>query len=214
MIGKLSRIFIIVLVCTGLPVTPTVVAGEKITPTILVLGDSLSAAWGIDRHVGWVAMLQTRLNKNGYRYRVVNASVSGDTTRTGLSRLDQALKTHQPEIIIVALGANDGLRGLSFGEIESSLGQIIQRSQDKGVKVLITGVRLPPNYGPAYNQQFAQVFRQLARRYRVPLVPQMLNQVSDYRELLQEDGMHPTAQAQPQIVDNIWRKLEPLLVKR
>lgn len=196
-----------------LPANPTALAKDKTTPTILVLGDSLSAAYGIDRQKGWVALLQQRVTGRGYTYNTVNASVSGDTTRTGLGRLEGALKAHQPQIVIVALGGNDGLRGLPFTEIEASLRQIIERCQGDGIKVLITGVRLPPNYGPAYNQQFAELYAKLARHYRIPLVPQMLNQVSDYRELLQEDGMHPTARAQPQIVDNVWDKLEPMLSK-
>lgn len=179
----------------------------------MVLGDSLSAAYGIDRQDGWVNLLQQRLQKQGYPYKVVNASVSGDTTRTGLNRLASALETHRPAIVIVALGGNDGLRGLPFFEIESSLTRIITTCQEKKVQVLLIGVRLPPNYGPAYNQQFAQLYQRLAKRYDVPLVPQMLNQVADYRELMQDDGMHPTARAQPQIVDNVWIKLQALLRK-
>lgn len=177
----------------------------------MVLGDSLSAAYGIDRQKGWVALMQQRLEQRGYSYYIVNASVSGDTTRTGLSRLEQALAAHHPKIVILALGGNDGLRGLPFSEIETSLVRIIERCQREGIKVLLTGVRLPPNYGEAYNRKFAGLYAKLAKRYRVPLVPQMLNQVSDYRDLLQEDGMHPTAKAQPKIVDNIWDKLEPML---
>jgi len=213
MIIRFSRWLLALLFCIVLLPNPTAFADVKTPATIVVLGDSLSAAYGIDRQDGWVSLLQQRLQKRGYSYKVVNASVSGDTTRTGLGRLAPAIETHRPEIVIVALGGNDGLRGLPFTEIESSLSRIITTCKEKNVDVLLIGVRLPPNYGPAYNQQFAQLYQRLAKRYNVPLVPQMLNQVADYRELMQEDGMHPTARAQPQIVDNVWRKLKPLLKK-
>lgn len=190
---------------------PTVLAAGKTPANILVLGDSLSAAYGINRDEGWVALLQKQLDEKAYPFKLVNASISGDTTRTGLSRLGPALQVHEPAIVIVALGANDGLRGLPFSEIESSLVRIIEASRKSGARVLLVGVRLPPNYGAAYNRQFAALYHRLSSRFGIPLVPQMLDQVSDYRDLLQEDGMHPTARAQPQIVDNIWEKLEPML---
>ncbi len=180
-------------------------------PSILVLGDSISAAYGINTEQGWVALLQKQLDKDGYSYHVVNASVSGDTTRTGLNRLPDALARHRPEIVIVALGGNDGLRGLPFSEIENSLRQIIQLSQNAHAKVLLAGVRLPPNYGQAYTTRFAELYIKIAKDYNIPVVPRLLNKVSDYRELLQEDGIHPTARGQSQIVDNIWHSLSPLL---
>jgi len=177
----------------------------------MVLGDSLSAAYGIDRDKGWVALLSKRLAQRGYRYQVVNASVSGDTTRTGLGRLDAALATHRPQIVVVELGANDGLRGLPFNEIESSLVRIIEKCQQADARVLLVGVRLPPNYGEAYNREFLAIYRRLAGRFKIPLVPKMLDQVSDYRNLLQEDGMHPVTKAEPKVLDNIWIKLQPML---
>ena len=158
-----------------------------------------------------MALLQQRLTQKGFNYRVVNASVSGDTTRTGLNRLADALQQHQPAIVIVALGGNDGLRGLPFSEIEASLTGIIQLSQQHGANVLLAGVRLPPNYGAFYNTRFATLFQQLSDIYRVALVPKLLNQVADHPELMQADGIHPTAAAQPQILDNIWPHLAPLL---
>jgi acyl-CoA thioesterase-1 len=179
--------------------------------TILVLGDSISAAYGINTNEGWVALLQQRLTQKGFNYRVVNASVSGDTTRTGLNRLADALQQHQPAIVIVALGGNDGLRGLPFSEIEASLTGIIQLSQQHGANVLLAGVRLPPNYGAFYNTRFATLFQQLSDTYRVALVPKLLNQVADRPELMQADGIHPTAAAQPRILDNVWPYLAPLL---
>jgi acyl-CoA thioesterase-1 len=191
----------------------TALAATASTPaTILVLGDSISGAYGINTNEGWVALLQQRLTQKGFPYRVVNASVSGDTTRTGLNRLNDALQQHRPAIVIVALGGNDGLRGLPFSEIETSLSGIIQRSQQQGAKVLLAGVRLPPNYGAFYNTRFATLFQHLSDTYQVGLVPKLLNQVADHPELMQPDGIHPTAAAQPQILDNVWPHLQPLLL--
>ena len=188
-------------------------ASAASTPaTILILGDSISAAYGINTNEGWVALLQQRLTQKGLSYRVVNASVSGDTTRTGLNRLGNALQQYQPAIVIVALGGNDGLRGLPFSEIETSLSRIIQLSQQQGAKVLLAGVRLPPNYGEFYNARFADLFQQLSETYQVGLVPMLLNQVADQSELMQPDGIHPTAAAQPQILENVWPYLQPLLM--
>jgi len=179
--------------------------------SILVLGDSLSGAYGINSDQGWVALLQRQLVSEGYEYSVINASVSGDTTRTGLSRIDSALQTHKPAIVIVALGGNDGLRGLAFSEIETSLANIIEQCREYNARVLLVGIRLPPNYGPRYNQQFAALYRRLSDRYGIPLVPQMLDKVADHRELMQNDGMHPKAEAQPQVMRNIWTVLKPML---
>lgn len=188
-------------------------AATKNPASILVLGDSLSGAYGINTDEGWVTLLQQQISSAGYDYKVINASVSGDTTRTGLSRIESALQNHKPSIVIIALGGNDGLRGLAFSEIESSLATIIERCQDNKAQVLLSGVRLPPNYGPAYNQQFAALYRRLSDRYDIPLVPRILDQVAEKRELLQQDGIHPTAEAQPQIMKNVWMGLEPMLIK-
>ena len=185
---------------------------EQQSPAVvLVIGDSLSGAYGINIDEGWVALLQQQITAAGYNYRVVNASVSGDTSRTGLGRTAAALQTHQPAIVIIALGGNDGLRGLALSETETSLGGIIERSQLQKAQVLLAGVRLPPNYGPVYNKQFAAVYSRLSDRYSIALVPQMLDQVADHRELLQHDGIHPTAAGQSGIMHNIWAGLEPLL---
>jgi acyl-CoA thioesterase-1 len=209
---KRSRRLFTVFCCAVILSQPTVFAADKTQANILVLGDSLSSAYGINSDEGWVALLQQQLNHKGYDYRVINASVSGDTTRTGLSRIETALRTHTPEIVIIALGGNDGLRGLAFSEIETSLARIIQRCQQSHAKVLLAGVRLPPNYGPAYTQQFATLYQNLAERHNIPLVPKMLDKVAENRELIQQDGIHPEAEAQPQIMKNIWPGLEPLLV--
>lgn len=191
----------------------SVSATNKTSAVILVLGDSLSGAYGINRDEGWVVLLQQKILKQGFSYEVINASVSGDTTRTGLSRIDSALQAHQPAIVIVALGGNDGLRGLAFSEIESSLAGIIERCQKDGAKVLLSAVRLPPNYGPVYTEQFAALYRRLSERYGIRLVPRMLDRIADNSALMQEDGIHPNAEAQPQIMMNVWAELEPMLDK-
>ena len=180
-------------------------------PIILVLGDSISAGYGIDINQGWVALLQKHLDEKSYNYRVVNASVSGDTARTGLNRLPAALAQHSPEIVIVELGGNDGLRGLAFSEIENSLTQIINLCKKHHAAVLLVGVRLPPNYGAAYIQQFENLYSKISKKYHVALVPRILDKVADYRQLLQEDGIHPTAQGQLQVMRNVWVGLKPLL---
>ena len=199
------------IICIFLALNHTTYGANKTPPSILVLGDSLSGSWGINTSEGWVALLQQRIATAGYEYQVINASVSGDTTRTGLGRIDEALDEHKPSIVIIALGGNDGLRGLAFSEIENSLASIIEHSRQNGAKILLAGVRLPPNYGPVYNEQFAAIYTRLSERYGVPLVPRMLDQVAEKAALMQADGIHPTAEAQPQIMQNVWAGLEPML---
>ncbi|MFQ5935649.1 MAG: arylesterase [Acidiferrobacterales bacterium] len=182
-------------------------------PTILVLGDSLSAGHGIDPKGGWVSLLQRRLHKQGYPYRVINASISGATTRGGLTRLPRALAQHQPRVVIVELGGNDGLRGLSLDEIRRNLAAIIERSQQGSAKVLLLGVRLPPNYGEVYVKKFHTIFRNLEQSYTVPLVPFLLDGVGGHEELMQSDSLHPNTQAQGRMLDNVWPHLIPLLHK-
>ena len=188
-----------------------VFAEDKTPKTILVLGDSLSGAYGLDVDQGWVMLLQQKLNTQGYGYRLINASVSGDTTRTGLGRIQSALRMHSPSVVIIALGGNDGLRGLPFTEIENSLAEIIKRCKAYGAQVLLVGVRLPPNYGPVYNQKFADIYQRLSGNYQVPLVAKILDNVADNGDLMQADGIHPTAEAQPLVMENIWAGLEQLL---
>ncbi|MBT8118864.1 MAG: arylesterase [Gammaproteobacteria bacterium] len=200
-----------IVIGSSLVVYPTAYAATKTPETILVLGDSLSGSYGINADEGWVALLQQQVSKHGFNYKVINASVSGDTTRTGLSRIEPALRTHQPDVVIIALGGNDGLRGLPFSEIENSLARIIELCKTQDADMLLVGVRLPPNYGQAYTDKFAQLYRRLADRYEIPLVPKMLAQVADNRELMQQDGIHPTAEAQPLVMENVWAGLKPLL---
>jgi len=181
--------------------------------TILVFGDSISAGYGIKPQEGWAALLQKRLTDQGYGYRVVNASVSGETTGGGAARLPRALSLHQPAIVILELGGNDGLRGLPLESSTRSLATMITASQDAGAKVLLLGMRIPPNYGARYSQGFEQMFSTLAKRYSVPLVPFFLEKVALKRSLMQEDGIHPTASAQPVLLDTAWPALKPLLTR-
>ena len=180
-------------------------------PTIVVLGDSLSAAYGIRVEEGWVSLLQKRLTSQGYGYRVVNASVSGETTAGGLARLPRALELHRPVIVILELGGNDGLRGLSLEQMRANLDSMIRQSKSAGASVLLAGMRVPPNYGPTYAQKFHALFADLARRYRVPLVPFLMEDVALDKAFMQADGIHPNARGQPVLLDEIWPLLKPLL---
>ena len=180
-------------------------------PVILVLGDSLSAGYGISTSSGWVALLQRRLEQQGYPQRVVNASISGDTTSGGLARLPQALAQHQPQLVILELGANDGLRGLSLEEMRRNLVTIIDKSREQGATLLLVGVRLPPNYGALYVKKFHDVYRQLAQKHKVAFVPYLLPGVGGRADLIQADGLHPRAKAQGLILDSIWPHLLPIL---
>ncbi len=211
MIKTVSKLLLCVLFSVVLTHNHTVFAANKTPARVLVLGDSLSGAYGININEGWVVLLQQHIISQGYDYKVINASVSGDTTRTGLSRIDSALKNHKPEIVIIALGGNDGLRGLAFSEIKNSLSSIIDSCKKDHVEILLVGVRMPPNYGTVYSEQFAELYHSLAQHYEIPLVPQMLNQVAGHRELMQQDGMHPKAEAQPQVMKNVWTGLQPIL---
>jgi acyl-CoA thioesterase-1 len=183
-------------------------------PVILVLGDSLSAAYGIKLDQGWVALLQARLRAKGYGHQVVNASSSGETTGGGLSRLPRALSTHKPAIVIVELGGNDGLRGLPITDIRRNLTAIIRNSQQAGARILLVGMRIPPNYGPAYTRDFQRLYGDLAREYKLPLVPFFLEDIAADENQFQPDGIHPTAAAQPVLLREVWPHLEPLLKAR
>lgn len=178
---------------------------------ILVLGDSLSAAYGIEQRAGWVALLQQRLEQHNPRHQAINASISGETTAGGLSRLPKLLQQHQPKILVIALGANDGLRGLSVSEMKSNLEEMIDLAKKQKTKVLLVGMQLPPNYGPVYARRFQTVYQEISRERRVKLVPFLLAGIAEDKALFQSDGLHPTASAQDQILDNVWPRLETLL---
>jgi acyl-CoA thioesterase-1 len=180
-------------------------------PVILVLGDSLSAGYGIPVEQGWVARLQQQLDAAGYGYRVVNASVSGETTVGALERLPRALERHRPAIVVIELGGNDGLRGLPVDELRANLEALIAVSREAGARVLLAAVRMPPNYGPQYTEKFYSVYAELARELDVAWVPFFLEGVALREDLFQDDGIHPDLQAQPILLDNVWPVLEPLL---
>lgn len=179
--------------------------------TILVFGDSISAGYGIKAGEGWAALLQKRLASQGYGYRVVNASVSGETTSGGSARLPRALELHKPRVLVLELGANDGLRGLPLDVSRSSLAAMIELAQANDAKVLLLGMRIPPNYGPRYAEGFAHLYVELAMKYKVPLVPFFMEKVALRSDLMQSDGLHPTAAAQLLLLDTAWPALRPLL---
>jgi acyl-CoA thioesterase-1 len=181
--------------------------------TILVFGDSLSAAYGIRPEQGWVALLTQRLQTQEYGYQIVNASVSGETSSGGLERLPRALQLHQPQIVVLELGGNDGLRGLPVSDLRENLGQMVRLSQAAGARVLLVGIRVPPNYGARYTEEFASVFPQLAAEYHLPLVPFLLDKVALDPSRMQQDGTHPNAAGEPQVLETLWPYLKPLLKK-
>jgi acyl-CoA thioesterase-1 len=178
---------------------------------ILSFGDSLSAAYGLQPEEGWVALLQRRLRSQGYEYQIINASVSGETSSGGLERLPHLLALHHPAVVLVELGANDGLRGLPLPTVHDNLAHIIMLAKDAGAQVLLLGIRLPPNYGPRYNNGFADLYSELAREAQVPLVPFLLAGVALDPALMQADGLHPRAAGEPRVLDTVWPYLTPLL---
>ena len=180
-------------------------------PAILVYGDSLSAAYGIARNEGWVTLLEERLRQRRLDYTVVNASISGETTSGGASRIATALAQHKPGIVVLALGANDGLRGLPVAQMRENLAAIIRTAQKAGSRILLVGMKMPPNYGPQYTREFEQVYAALAREFKLRLVPFILDGVAGSRDLFLDDNLHPTAKAQAVILENIWKGLAPLL---
>jgi acyl-CoA thioesterase-1 len=175
------------------------------------LGDSISAGHGIVQSAGWVNLLRERLRRGRLDYRVVNASISGDTTSGGAARLNHILKTHHPAIVILELGGNDGLQGLPLNAMRHNLATIIKRLKQNHSKILLVGMQLPPNYGPAYTKHFSAIYGDLARQFEVPLVPFLLQGVATDPALMQDDGIHPKAAAQLQLLDNLWPYLKPML---
>lgn len=182
-------------------------------PIILVVGDSLSAGYGVAVDATWVALLQRRLAAQGYGYRVVNASVSGETTGGARARLPRALELHKPSIIVLELGGNDGLRGLPLRQMRENFQFMIERARAAGAKVVLVGMRMPPNYGATYTDQFHALYGELAQKYSLPLVDFFLEGVALDAALMQKDGIHPSAGAQPRLLDNLWPALAPVLEK-
>jgi acyl-CoA thioesterase-1 len=196
---------VLVVFCLCLPLC----AGAA--PLIMVFGDSLSSAYGLPQEAGWVSLLKKRLQQERLDYQVINTSITGETTRGGLSRIAQSLATHHPAIVILELGGNDGLRGQPVEATRYNLEGIIKACQLHGAKVLLIGMRLPPNYGTAYTQKFQSIYPELAKRYTLPLMPYMLEGFGHDPAMFQPDRIHPAAAAQPIILDNIWKTLKPLL---
>lgn len=186
-------------------------AQGAVAGTLLVLGDSISAAFGLDTRQGWVSLLEQRLEAEGFDYQVVNASVSGDTSAGGLARLPTLLAEHRPDLLIVELGGNDGLRGQPPAQLQQNLAAMVQQARKAGTRVLILGMKLPPNYGLRYTTAFADVFPQVAKEQDVALVPFLLEGAAGLPLMTQADGIHPTAAAQPRLLDNVWPVLKPLL---
>ena len=179
--------------------------------TILIVGDSISAAFGLDTRLGWVSLLEQRLRQQGYDDQVINASVSGDTSAGGLARLPALLAEHKPDVVIVELGGNDGLRGQLPAQLKQNLAGMIDQSLEAGAKVLLLGMQLPPNYGARYTTAFARVYSELGEEKKVELLPFFLEGIGGHPELMQADGIHPAVGAQGCLLDNVWPVLKPLL---
>lgn len=188
------------------------IAEKSADQAILVLGDSLSAGYGIDLQQGWVQLLQARLDADGRHYRVINAAISGDTSGGALNRLPALLEKHQPAIVILEIGGNDGLRGTPAAVIRQNIARMIELCNQKNSHVLLLGMQIPANYGAVYARQFAENYSRLAREYKVALLPFFMQPLQNApQQLLQADGIHPTAQAQPLLLENLWGALKPLL---
>ncbi|PLK48832.1 arylesterase [Uliginosibacterium sp. TH139] len=186
---------------------------NALAANILVWGDSLSAGYGIAQEQAWPQLLSRKLATEGYRHTVINASLSGETSAGGLSRLPAALTRDKPSIIIIELGANDGLRGLPVPAMRKNLDAMIRSAQASGARVMLIGMRMPPNFGPVYTQKFQQTYSELAQQYKTALLPFMMEGFAERSELFQGDNLHPTAEAQPLILANVWSALKPLLRK-
>ncbi|MBS0588198.1 MAG: arylesterase [Proteobacteria bacterium] len=202
----MKKNFLIILILVFIFAMPAAASGK----TVLVFGDSLSANYGISAEAGWVALLKQRLQSEFAGYQVVNASISGETTLGGRNRIRQTLEKHQPEIVILELGANDGLRGATIKSINDNLAAIIEACQQNNARVLLTGMQLPPNYGMTYTQKFQAIFPQLAENYQIKLIPFLLAGFGDKHEFFQADGIHPNEVAQKKIVENVWEVLHTM----
>jgi len=197
------------LLCLLLYLWPLGAVAEE--ATIIILGDSLSAAYGMELNESWPSLLQQRLDQNGHAYRVFNSSITGETTQGGLTRLPGLLQKHDPEIVIVELGGNDGLRGLPLEVTRSNLSSMIEQSQAAGARVILAEMRIPPNYGRTYTEKFNGTYAELASRFDVEFLPFLLQDIALEPGMMQEDGIHPTAAAQPIILEQVWSVLQPLL---
>jgi len=204
MIDRLKRVLLLCLMLCA----PAAYSASK---TLLVLGDSISAEYGLPRDSGWVSLLQTRLSDDKLPVSVVNASISGETTAGGLTRLPGLLQQHKPAVLIIELGGNDGLRGLSLAATQSNLREMIKSADRSGARVLLLGMRVPPNYGPDYSKRFAAMYQGLARERNVKLVPFLFAGLEDTERFFQQDRIHPNQRAQTVMLDNVWPSLRSLL---
>ncbi|MGH1371070.1 MAG: arylesterase [Cellvibrionaceae bacterium] len=186
-------------------------ANDKLLRPLLILGDSLSAGYGIDPSEGWVALLKQRLETEDIDIEVVNASISGETSAGGVSRLTPLLEKYRPSVVVIELGGNDGLRGYPITQMRQQLSKAVELSQAHNAKVLMLGMQIPPNYGPRYSRMFSQSYALIADTKQVPLTPFFLEDVAVHPELMQSDGIHPTAEGQPQLLENVWPDLQPIL---
>ena len=210
---KLPLLFLALLSVAALAIGCPAQARLANEPVILVLGDSLSAEYGLRRGTGWVELLRQRLEREGWQHQVVNASISGETTAGGRSRIDALLNAHKPAIVVVELGGNDALRGLNLAASAANLRAITASARRNSAEVLLLGMRVPPNYGRAYTEKFERIFHDVAGSERTALLPFFLAGVAERNELFQADRIHPTEAAQPLLLDNVWPALEPLLRK-
>jgi acyl-CoA thioesterase-1 len=185
-------------------------SASAFSKTVLVIGDSISAGYGVELEDGWVNLLRERLQEKG-DYEVINASISGNTTTMGVGRTPALLKKHQPDLVIIELGGNDGLQGHPLKVMERNLSEMVRLSKESGAEVLLVGIQIPPNYGSRYTKEFFETFPRVAEQFDVPLVPFILERVATVDDLMQRDGVHPTTEAQPLLLENVWPHLEPLL---
>jgi acyl-CoA thioesterase-1 len=211
---RLSVVTLLCVLCTGLLSLAPAAKASETAPVLLVVGDSLSAGFGMDVEDTWTTLLQERLDQKGYGYRVVNASISGDTTGNGLRRLPRSLDIHQPDIVIIELGGNDGLRGLPIEVIRDNLGQMISKSNERGALVILTGIVIPPNYGEDYASEFSALYPSLAEQFDTLTVPFFMDNVALDPSKMQADGIHPNRGAQPILMENVWVVLGPVLAER
>ena len=204
LVSLMIRYIVLIICCL---ITPHAIASAK----IVVLGDSISAGFGIKQKESWASLLQLKLNKEKYAYQVINASISGDTSSGGLLRIDNILTRETPAIVIIELGGNDGLRGLKLKTVKQNLKDIIEKCHTHGAKTLLVGMQLPPNYGLAYTTQFSKIFTSLAHEKQIPVVPFIFEGIESNMKYFQQDGIHPTAEAQSILLNNIWPQLKPML---
>lgn len=207
----LPLLFMALFLIITIPSKYAIASTPAVKKTVLILGDSLSAGYGIEHGKNWTDLLQNRFNHHNKEVQIVNASISGDTTANGLNRLSNALEQFEPQLLLVELGGNDGLRGLPIGHIKNNLDAIIQTGMAKNIKVILMAIAIPPNYGKRYTEAFSQIYPQLAQQYALPMIPFILRDIAVNPELMQNDGIHPNEQAQPRIMEQLWQVLLPLL---